>query len=194
MSIFPQNRQAMNTSLSADSTGKEKTLLAQIGFFKKRELKSAASHVAFEGLVAINDAKIKGETQIALIAEELARKEFITTMVSNAMINLGALTTQLNLNTAAVDQAITNGILSESATHVNNRDGNKQLFFALKSQGKITPEEYEQFCRLAESGAIGDIERSMARGDAARNVVETIHSLALKGMIISGQETLGRNR
>jgi hypothetical protein len=83
--------------------------------------------------------------------------------------------------------------VAESATHINNRDTNKQIFSGLKSQGKMSSEEYEELCRLAEADAVGDIVRSRARGDAARNVVETLHSLALKG-IVSGQETLGRNR
>jgi hypothetical protein len=194
MSIFPQNGQVINTSLSVDSTGKEKTLMAQIGPLKNLQLKSAASHAAFKGLKAINDAKIKGETQIALTAVNLTTREITTTMVSNAMVKQGVLTTQLNSNTAAVDQAITNGVLAESATHINNRDINKHLLSELKSQGKMTSKEHEELSGLAEADAVGDILRSRARGDAARKVAETIHSLALNGMIISGQEKLGRNR
>jgi hypothetical protein len=178
-----QDLQVVKTSKPADVSGKEKSLAKQTGFFKKLHAKMAGSRVNFEGLKRITLAKTEGETQMALTGLHLVASETITANIAKAMPQFVSLTKQLNSNTVALHQAITNGVIAEAATHLNNRDANKKLFDELKNESKISLEEQEILNRIAETDAQGDIARSKARAKAAGNVVGTLHSRVLKGIV-----------
>ena len=141
----------------------------------------------------IRAAKVEGEEQIALTAINLTVATIKTSMVANAMPQMGSLVTQLNSSTAAVNQGLTNGGLAEEATHMDNRHANRQLFMELKNEGKITSEEQEILNSFAEEDAAGDIIRSRARTEEARKAISTLYSGALN-WITSSQEDLQRNR
>jgi hypothetical protein len=189
MKTATQDLKEMSTQVTADFTGKEKSLEKQTGFLNKLQVQRAASKAAGEALKRIRLAKVEGEEQIALTAINLTVATIKTAMVANAMPQIGSLATQLNSSTAAVNQALTNGGLAEAATHMDNRDANKKLFMDLKSEGKITIEEQEILNSFAEEDAAGDIIRSRTRAEEARKAVDSLHANALK-WITSSQEVL----
>jgi hypothetical protein len=114
-------------------------------------------------------------------------------MVANTMPQIGALTTRLNANTAAVNQALTNGGLGETATHMNNRSENIKLFSELKREGKIDDEEEQVLISFAKADACQDIQRTRQRTEEARNAVDALHASALAG-IAQSQDIVKRSR
>jgi hypothetical protein len=114
-------------------------------------------------------------------------------MVANAMPQIGSLSTRLNSNTAAVNQALTNGGLGEIATHMHNRSSNMCLFSELKKEGKITSDEQDALNSFAEADAVSDINRTRVRTEEARTAVDALHACGLT-WIVSSQALLQRNR
>ncbi len=177
--------QENDRSLIANPTVGLKTLKERSGPLKQFLVRRATSRAAGNALTRLEVMKIEGEEDIARTGISLAVAKIKTAMLSNAMPEIGALTTRLNAATTAVDQALTNGGLAEMSMHMNNRAANKKLFGDLKAEGKITGEEKSVLDSFAEEEAVKDIERTRNRNEDAKAAVATLHSYGLTGVVSS---------
>lgn len=179
------NMQENEKSLITNPTAGLKALRERSGPIKQFLVGLKTSKAAGNALTRIEKIKIEGEEDIAKTSISLAVAKIKTAMLSNAMPEIGALTTRLNAATTAVDQALTNGGLVGISMHLNNRDGNKKLFDDLATEKKITDEEKTVLNSFAEEDAAKDIERTRIRTEDAKAAVEALHTFGLSGVVSS---------
>ena len=158
------------------------TLRQKTGFLKKIDVAISTSHAAGEALKTIRLEQVRAEANIALTSLKLTEASIRTSMVANTMPALGALTTRVNAATTSVDQALTNGVMAEAYTHLNNRAANIGLANDLRTAGKITQDEADVVISFAQADAATDIERSRQRMTDAKAAVAGLHEFALKGI------------
>jgi len=136
----------------------------------------STQRVAADALKDTRRSKINALRDIRATAIALTTSTVKAAMVAEAMPALGALTTQLNMATGSVDQALTNGAVAETYTHFTNRQQNLDLINALHGEGKITEEEAQLLREQIQSDSYTDIHRTRERTEMAKANVAAIHS------------------
>lgn len=177
-----QKTKPPSLEISVETSGDLSALREQTGFLKKLAVNRAVSLAAGEGWQKIRLAQVNAETNIALTGVSLAEAAIRTSLVANAMPQIGALTTRVNAATTAVDEALTNGSAAETYTHLSNRAANIGLANELRSANKITQEEADVVISFAQADAAEDIKRSRERMSEAKEAVAGLHEFALKGI------------
>lgn len=140
----------------------------------------AASKVAADGLKQLRERKVQSLTNLGVQAINLAETALSAAQLANALPAIGALSTQANAATAAVDQSLTNASVAEFYTHMSNRSNNMMLTQDLLQAGKITTEEATILNEMASEAAINDIQRSRERMLMAKDTVASLHEHAIK--------------
>jgi hypothetical protein len=181
-SVPVQKTAAPGAEMCVGKSGDLSTLRSQTGFLKKIGVDLATSDAAGEGLKKVLIEQVNAETNIALTGLKLTEAAIRTSMVANAMPQIGALTTRVNAATTSVDQALTNGSAAETFTHLTNRAANIGLANELRGANKITQDEAEVIVSFAEADAAEDIKRSRERMGEAKEAVAGLHQFALKGI------------
>jgi len=180
MSKFESSQELQK--LTGDAENSIANLRDKTGPLKRLDVMFAGSKNAGNALIKIENEKIKSETNIALTSLKLGEATIRSALVANAMPQIGAITTQVNGRTAAVDQALTNGCAAENFTHVSNRDSNIKTMKSLQAEGKITAEEADVIVSFAMQDAAEDIRASRMRMQSAKEAVAVLHSFALNGI------------
>src|SRR5947208_3221559 len=81
----------------------------------------AASRDAGHFLAELRTARIQAEARIATTGLKIAEAQIKTALVSGSMMQIGALTMDLNQKTAAVEQRLTTASHGELIAHLQNR-------------------------------------------------------------------------
>ena len=142
----------------------------------------AASRQAGHSLAELKTARIQAEQRIATTAFKIAEAQIKTALVSGSMMQIGALTMDLNHKTAAVEQRLTSGSHGELIGHLQNRAASVGAIKALEQDGRISEQEATALTSFAQADAVEDINRSRERTRKAKEAVETLHGFALDGI------------
>jgi len=167
---------------SLTSTPSFHALEKHTGMIDRWRADRTASREAGHHLADLRTAYIQAEAGIALTGLKIGEAQIKTALVSTAMVQIGALTTELNAKTASVEQRLTTGSHGELIAHLQNRAASVAAIKALERDGRVLPEEAEALISFAQADAIDDINRSRERTRKAKDAVEALHSFALDGI------------
>lgn len=181
MTKFDEKKEELQ-KLTGEAETSINDLKEKTGPLKKIDVMLARSKNAGNAIITIEREKIKSETNIALTSLKLGEATIRSALVANAMPQIGAITTQVNMRTTAVDQQLTNGCAAQTYTHVSNRDANVKTVKSLQSDGKINAEEAEAIISFLMNDAAEDIRASRKRMLQAKEAVSALHEFALTGI------------
>jgi hypothetical protein len=156
---------------------KENTSL--LGKFKAG---GAISRANADGWLRAETALANARANVAITAVNISEAQIRSALVAGAMPSIGALTTQLNAATAAVDQSLSNAAAGEVYTHISNRAANVGFANDLLSTGKVNAEERDVIVSFSQADASDDILRSRERMKQAKTAVNALHGCALEGI------------
>lgn len=142
----------------------------------------SASREAGHSLADLKTQRILAETRIATTGLKIAEAQIKTALVSGSMMQIGALTTDLNAKTAAVEQRLTTASQGEIIAHLQNRAASVSAIRSMEQDGRIASDEASALVSYAEADAVEDIHRSRERTRKAKEAVETLHGFALQGI------------
>ena len=172
----PQNALKVKTVELGQTNSQTAQLEKQAGMLGRFSASRAVQKSAASALQELRQHEINAAKDIRKTAINLATSTVKAAMVAEAMPALGTLTTQLNMATGNVDQALTNGAAVETYTHFTNRQQNLDLIASLRTEGKITEEEAQVLKDQIQSDSYTDIHRTRDRTAAAKETVAAIHS------------------
>lgn len=152
------------------------------GLISRIKANGAISRANAVGLVRAETALADARSNVAITAVKISEAQIRSQIVGAAMPRIGALTTRLNSNTAAVDQALSNGAAGEVYTHLSNRAANVGFANDLLSTGKINAEERDVIVGFSQTDASEDILRTRERMTKAKDAVDALHGCALEGI------------
>jgi hypothetical protein len=142
----------------------------------------AASRQAGYSLAELKTAGIQAEHRIANTALKIAEVKIRCALVSGSLLQIGALTVDLNQKTAAVEERLTTGSHAEVIAHLENRAASVCSFKALEGEGRISSEEATVLASFAQVDAVDDINRSRERTRKAKEALGALHGFALDGI------------
>jgi hypothetical protein len=151
---------------------------------------SVANRQASYSLAEIKTLCIQTNERIACTALKIAEAQIKTALVSGSIMQIGALTMDLNNKTAAVEQQLTTGGHGEFISHLENRAASVASIMELERSGRISTQEATVLTSFAEADAVEDINRSRERTLKAKQAVEMLHAFALEG-IARAKESVG---
>jgi hypothetical protein len=141
-----------------------------------------ASRQAGYSLAEIKTARIQTNERIATTVLKIAEAQIKTALVSGSIMQIGALTMDLNNKTTAVEQRLTTGSQGELISHLQNRAASVAAIAQLEQNGQISAQEAAALISFAEADTVEDINRSRERTCKAKQAVEALHGFALDGI------------
>lgn len=175
----------MSLASSSDLTN----LREKAGFIGRLNASGETKKAAAAALQAVQVGQVQAEKNIQLTSLKLAEASILTSMVGNALPAIGALTVRVNAATTAVDQALTNGAMAETYTHLKNRGANIALAKELRTNAQISIEEEEVIVSFAQADAAQDIQSSRQRMSEGKEALGALHKCAL-GWIAAAKDKL----
>lgn len=154
----------------------------QTGLVDRWRARREASRQAGRSLTVLKTEFVLAQTRIGLTALKLAEAQTKSAMVSSALVQIGALTLNLNQMTTAVEQRLTTGGHGEVISHMENRAASTTEIKELEKNGRISADESTALMSFVQADAVDDINRSRERTLKAKDAVGMLHGLALEGI------------
>ncbi|MCK1471213.1 MULTISPECIES: hypothetical protein [unclassified Bradyrhizobium] len=176
--IEPATRQSLAMSASASLRPIEE----QAGLLDRWRAGREAGRQAGRSLAGLRTEQVLADARVGFTALKLAEAQVKSALVSSSLVAIGALTLDLGRKTAAIDARLTTSGHGEAISHMQSRAASVSDIKVLEQNGRVSADEAIALRSFAEADAIDDINRSRDRMQKAKDVIGTLHGLALEGI------------
>ena len=173
---------ATQASLAASTSTSLRPIERQAGLVGRWRAHREVGWEAGRSLAGLKTEQVKAQERIGYTGIKLAETQIKSALVSSSLVAVGALTLDLGRKTAAIDARLTTSGHGEVIAHMQNRAASVANIKALEQSGRMSADEASALTSFAQADAVDDINRSRDRMHKAKEVIGTLHDLALDGI------------
>ncbi|MCK1471182.1 MULTISPECIES: hypothetical protein [unclassified Bradyrhizobium] len=186
----PQLEAVTRPSLAMSTSTSLRPIEQQAGLIDRWRAGREAGRQAGRSLADLRTEQVLAQARVGFTALKLAEAQIKSALVSSSLVAIGALTLDLGRKTAAIDARLTTSGQGEVVAHMQNRAASASDIKGLEQNGRISADEANALMSFAQADAINDINRTRDRMQKAKDVIGTLHGLALDG-ITRAKDSIG---